>query len=113
MRGTASLMEGVTLERTSGQIKMLLMLAGDVESNPGPQSNDDLLIEGLAELVGQAPARMREVLCVWGPDKPSNEIISEIGSRKYTLAVLQPVLDWLLNKDPSVKSLRKMSLPRP
>ena len=91
--GTASLMEGTTLERTPGHIRMLLMLAGDVESNPGPQSADDVLIDGLAELVGQAPASMWEVLFVWGQDKPSNEIFSELGSRKFTVA-LQCLLDY-------------------
>ena len=58
--------------RTSGQIRRLLMLAGDIESNPGPeqQAADDGLIAGLADLVGQAPAGMRDVLCVWSPQRP-------------------------------------------
>ena len=51
---------------------LLLILAGDVESNPGPdsQSVDENLIAGLADLVGQAPENMRDVLCVWSPNKP-------------------------------------------
>ena len=98
--------------RTSGQIRRLLMLAGDIESNPGPeqQAADDGLIAGLADLVGQAPAGMRDVLCVWSPQKPSNVIVSELSNRKFTLSVLQPVLAWLLNKnvsDPIIKSLKK------
>ena len=103
------------MERTAGQVRILLMLAGDVESNPGPdaQSNEDSLIEGLAELVGQAPASMREVLCVWSPQTPTNIIAAQMGNRKFTVAVLQPVLAWLMNKDvsdPFVKSKKKAEI---
>ena len=92
--GTASMKESVTIERTSSHIRRLLMLAGDVESNPGPdpQTTEDSLITGLADLVGQAPASMREVLCVWSPQKPTNVIATELGNRKFTVAVLQ--LHW-------------------
>ena len=100
------------MQRTAGHTRLLLMLAGDIESNPGPQSNEDL-INGLAELIGEAPSSMREVLCVWCPDKPSNDAVNELNSRKFTVPVLQPALAWLLNKDvtdPVVKSMRKGEL---
>ena len=101
--------------RTTGQIRMLLVLAGDVEINPGPdnQAIEESLITGLAELVAQAPTSMRDVLCVWSPQKPTNVIVSELSNRKFTLPVLQPVLAWLWNKevnDPLVKSLRKADI---
>ena len=112
---TLSTVNSPVMERTSAQIRSLLIMAGDVETNPGPahQSSDDNLIAGLADLVGQAPASMRDVLCVWSPQKPCNVIAAELGNRKYTVAVLQPVLAWLLNKDvndPVVKSLKKAEL---
>ena len=45
--------------RTSGQIRRLLMLAGDVESNPGPDPSvvEDTLITGLAEFGGSSPSQ--------------------------------------------------------
>ena len=67
-----------------------------------------ILIIGLAELVGQAPASMREVLCVWSPQKPTNVIATELGNRKFTVAVLQPALAWLLDKE--VKSKKKADI---
>ena len=56
---------------------------------------------------------MRDVLCVWSPDKPTNVIATELNNRKFTVSVLQPVLAWLLNKevsDPLVKSLKKAEI---
>ena len=74
-----------TEERTAGQIRMLLLLSGNVERNPGPNSSD-ALFSGLADLVGQAPPGMRDILCTWSPDKPANLIADELGSRKFTVA---------------------------
>ena len=67
-------------------------------------------MNGLADLVGQAPPAMRDILCVWSPDKPANVIATELNSKQYTVAVLQPALAWLLNTDvtdPIVKDLKK------
>ena len=110
--GTVSdLQEESACERTAGQVRVLLLLSGDVERNPGPgQESVDLLINGLADLVGQAPGGLRDVLCVWAPDKPTNEIAAELNSKKFTVTVLQPALAWLLNRevsDPIVKAVKK------
>ena len=107
-RGTVSVESGVC-ERTAGQMRQLLIMSGDVESNPGPLPADTL-VNGLADLVGQAPAGMRDVLCAWSPDKPSNVILEELNSKKFTVAMLHPALAWLLNRDvsdPVVKSVKK------
>ena len=50
------------IDRTAGQVRMLLMRSGNVESPPGPEQ-DDMLVNGLADLVGEAPAGMRDFLC--------------------------------------------------
>ena len=74
---------------------MLLMLSGDIETNPGPDSEEtDSLVSGLADLVGQAPAGMRNILCAWAPDKPSNEIVAVLNSKEFTVSALQ--LSWPL-----------------
>ena len=109
MGSTQATTDNPILERTSGQVRMLLMLAGDVEINPGPL-NTDTLVTGLSDLVEQAPSSMRDVLCAWSPDRPSNMILEELTSRKFTVGLLQPALAWLLNKDesdPVVKSVKK------
>ena len=114
--GSDNCFEEYTPLRNTGHLRMLMILAGDVETNPGPanQANEeDSLISGLADILGQAPSSMRDILCVWSPGKPPNIIAAEIGGRKYTVAMLQPVLAWLLNKDvsdPIVKSKKKADL---
>ena len=111
-RGTEPGWDGLAVQIIAGHTRLLLLLAGDIESNPGPQSNE-YLINGLAELIGEAPSSMREVLCVWCPDKPSNDAVNELNSRKFTVPVLQPALNWLINKDvtdPVVRSMRKGEL---
>ena len=50
----------------AGLSAQLLLLAGDVESNPGPVSSQSLA-DGLARLVASAPANVREVLSAWDP----------------------------------------------
>ena len=99
LSGTIWVVEAGVRERTAGQVRVLLMLSGNVERNPGPTTETyDVLVSGLADLVGQAPAGMRDVLCAWSPDKASNEIAADLNSKKFTLAVLQPALAWLLNR---------------
>ena len=76
LQGTLCSLEDAVSERTAGQIRALLLLLGNVERNPGPgpADSDDPLVSSLADLVGQAPPGMRDILCVWSPDKPSNVI---------------------------------------
>ena len=45
--------------------RLLLLLAGDVEQNPGPISPEQLT-NGLAVLITEAPATVKPVLGVWG-----------------------------------------------
>ena len=110
-QGTLCVVEAGISERTTRQLRELLLLSGDVERNPGPPSlSSEDLVSGLADLVGQAPAGMRDILCVWSPDKPSNDIAAELNSRQFTVNMLQPALAWLLNKevtDPVVKSVKR------
>ena len=60
---------------------------------------EDPLVSGLADLVGQAPAGIRDILCVLSPDKLSNLIATELNSKQFTVTVLQPALAWLMIKD--------------
>ena len=62
-------------------IRILLMLSGDIEMNPGPVTNKDL-IEGLASLVTAAPDSVKPVLGVWAIDK--NDMVQEWNSTKFT-----------------------------
>ena len=61
---------------------LLLLLAGDVEVNPGPQNVPDesafakSMRLGLANLLVGAPDKVHEVLSVWSSAKPGNEIVS-------------------------------------
>ena len=109
-KGTLFVEESAVCDRTAGQVRVLLMLSGNVERNPGPDHEPaDPLVSGLADLVGRAPPSMRDVLCVWAPDKPTNVIATELNSKQFTVSVLQPALAWLLNKDvsdPIVKSIK-------
>ena len=115
-RGTDSdNLENPICGRTAGQVRVLLLLSGDIEMNPGPCTGTDIpdpLIGGLADLVGEAPGNIRDILCVWSPEKPDNEIAAELNSRKFTVSMLQPALAWLLNKeisDPLVQTVKKKS----
>ena len=60
---------------------LLLLLSGDVEVNPGPQTTEETPFArsmrlGLASLLVGAPDKVHEVLSVWSSLKPGNEIIS-------------------------------------
>ena len=80
------------------------MLSGDVEQNPGPNSDnvvaqgyESSLVEGLAKLCQQAPSeKVRSVLGVWNPNKPGNEIraVWEQG-RRFLVPDLKGTLAWL------------------
>ena len=48
--------------------RLLLLLAGDVEENPGPVDTGELT-RGLATLITEASAGVKPVLGVWAPDK--------------------------------------------
>jgi hypothetical protein len=76
------------------QIQMLLIIAGDVELNPGPLTPEELT-RGLATLITQAPEGVRTVLGVWSPDK--GDMVAEWNSNKFTVPVLREAMAWLQN----------------
>ena len=88
--------------------RMLLLVAGDVELNPGPGSSSqeteetvvDSLTLALAVLVGQAPSSdVKLVLAAWAPDKTS--IAEDLN--KFKVPALKQALAWLWNRDISDK----------
>ena len=76
--------------------RLLLILAGDVEVNPGPVATEELT-RGLATLLTEAPAGVKPVLGVWAPDK--GEMVTEWNSNKFTVPVLREAIAWLKNKN--------------
>ena len=76
----------------AGLSAQLLLLAGDVESNPGPVSSQSLA-DGLARLVASAPANVREVLSTWDPVRDT--VRAEI--QKMTAPKLRTAVAWLYN----------------
>ena len=79
---------------------LVLLLSGDVESNPGPAGGDGYeqsLVEGLAKLCRAAPSdTVRSVLGVWSPSKPGNEIRSTWQQgRRFLAPDLKGTLAWL------------------
>ena len=87
---------------------LLLLLANDVESNPGPgQVTDDLLMEGLAQLAVDAPAgQIKHIILAWSPDK---DVRADI-DKQYRVPELKEALAWLRNcseSDTFVKSKKK------
>ena len=76
----------------AGLSAQLLLLAGDVELNPGPVSSQSLT-DGLARLLASAPAEVREVLSVWDPVRDT--VRAEI--QKLTAPKLRAAIAWLYN----------------
>ena len=81
---------------------MLLLLAGDVEVNPGPQMPEETpyaksMRLGLASLLVGAPDKVHEVLSVWSSSKPGNEIVNvwSNNTKKFKTADLQSAFAWL------------------
>ena len=80
---------------------LMLLLSGDVESNPGPgdvaQGYEQCLVEGLAKLCRAAPTEtVRSVLGVWNLSKPGNEIRSTWQQgRRFLAPDLKGTLAWL------------------
>ena len=72
--------------------QQLLLLAGDVETNPGPVSSQSLS-NGLARLVASAPAEVREVLSTWDPTRDT--VRADI--QKMTAPKLRTAAAWLYN----------------
>ena len=75
-------------------IRLLLILSGDIETNPGPVNSDDLM-EGLASLITAAPATVKPLLSVWDTDK--SDMVQEWNSSKFTVPVLKEAVAWLQN----------------
>ena len=74
--------------------RLLLLLAGDVELNPGPITAEELT-RGLAILITDAPTAVKPVLGVWAPDK--GDMVNEWNSSKFTVPPLREALAWLQN----------------
>ena len=72
-------------------VQLLLMVAGDVETNPGPDS----VTEAMARLISEAPNdTVKEVLGRWGPD-----VQVAVQLKKHLVPALQETLAWLWNVD--------------
>ena len=96
--------EGVTSPVViSNTVLQVLLLSGDVETNSGPIGPEDgeryeqCLVEGLAKLCRAAPTdTVRNVLRVWSPNKPGNEIRSTWQQgRRFLAPDLKGTLAWL------------------
>ena len=72
--------------------RLLLIIAGDIEENPGPPGTEEL-ITSLATLITQAPAGVKPVLGVWAPD--NSNMVAEWNSNKFTVPVLKEAMAWL------------------
>ena len=86
---------------------LLLLLANDVELNPGPEVTANLLMEGLAQLAVDAPAgQVKHIILSWSPDK---DVRADI-DKQYRAPELKQTLAWLRNcsvDDTFVKSKKK------
>ena len=83
---------GVVCDGYCGDIvmvmRMLLIMAGDVELNPGPAIEREELTRGLATLITEAPVGVKPVLSVWAPDKV--DMVREWNSNKFTVPAPHP-----------------------
>ena len=96
----------VTLGQVQNLVGLLLLLAGDVELNPGPVSALELT-EGLAKLVTAAPdGSVKDILLTWSPDK---DVKADMNT-KFKVPELKQALAWLLNCP--VENARVKSIPR-
>ena len=72
-------------------VQLLLIVAGDVETNPGPDS----LTDAMARLISEAPNdTVKEVLGRWGPD-----VQVAVQLNKHLVPALKETLAWLWNVD--------------
>ena len=96
-------------------VRLLLLTAGDVETNPGPSSTVeraslvvDSLTKALADLVGQAPSsEVRSLISTWAPDKPT--IAADLN--KFKVPALKEALAWLWNRDITDKVVSRKNKP--
>ena len=86
--------------------RLLLIMAGDIEENPGPPETEEL-IGSLATLITEAPAGVKPVLAVWAPDK--GDMVADWNSNKFIVPVLKEAMAWLQNStaDEVSKQLKK------
>jgi hypothetical protein len=94
----------ILLATAAGLLEQLLLLAGDVELNPGPVSHKSLS-EGQARLVTSAPAEVREVLTAWDPVKAT--VRADIQS--LSLPKLRTAVAWLYNMTEDSPKFKKLN----
>ena len=87
-----------------GISSLLLILANDVELNPGPDHvSAEHLMEGLAQLAVEALAgQVKHIILSWSPDK---DVRSDI-DKQYRVPELKQTLAWLSNtsvEDPCIR----------
>ena len=92
--GVASVGEEPQPIPISAQLAMILLLvSGDVETNPGPT---DSTVEAMAGLIAAAPTdTIKEVLGRWGPDVQ----VAQLLDRHHKKPQLQETLAWLWSVD--------------
>ena len=83
---------------------LLLLLSGDVESNPGPNPpSANSYREGLARLLSGAPKPVREVLVCWDPTLNQTDIMKKFDA--LLKPALQETMAWLCKVD--VKEIKQ------
>ena len=87
---------------------MLLLLAGDIEINPGPATAPGLT-QGLAKLAATAPeGHVKNIILTWSTYK---DVKADL-DKQHKVPELRPTLAWLKNcelEDASIKSLKRKS----
>ena len=87
---------------------LLILLAGDIETNPGPVSAEALM-QGLARLASSAPAGcVKNILLTWAPNKDVKVDLD----RLFKVTELKEALIWLKNcqaDNSYIKNLKRKS----
>ena len=93
--------------RLPGQVvTIILLVSGDVESNPGPDTDNRLMIR-LAEIISKAPTTtIKSLLSIWSESKTQDMMVTEL--EKFKVDNLREGLIWLLNKPSNDKDIKKM-----